>query len=54
MDDARLSTAWHEAAHAVLCVLFEMPFTTVTIVPTDDYAGAVHPDNEAIAAHSVV
>jgi hypothetical protein len=49
MGDSRQSTALHEAAHAVLCVLLEMPFTAVTIVPTSESAGAVHPDNEAFA-----
>jgi hypothetical protein len=36
-----LETAYHEAGHAVACVVLHLPFTQVTIVPEGDTLGMV-------------
>lgn len=34
-------TAYHEAGHAIMHVLMDIPFNSVTIIETDDYLGVV-------------
>ena len=37
----REATAYHEAGHAVAAFFLEQPFTSVTIIPGDDYWGKI-------------
>lgn len=38
---SRRVTAYHEAGHAIACILSGVEFTTITIVPSDDVLGGV-------------
>lgn len=52
-EGTRRCIAVHEAAHAVLMVLFDHPFAFITIQPNEDALGAVvHERGESPPAHS--